>query len=66
MRVQWSKQEKMVNQDWQVKMEDSVTILEVVLTSLVNNLQKGGEGEKERYKSDSQVSCLSFSSDEWT
>lgn len=47
-------------------MEDSATILEVVLTRLVNNLQKGGEGEKERYQSNSRVSCLSFCADEWT
>lgn len=47
-------------------MEDSVTILDIELTRLVKNLQEGGEGEKGRCQSDSQVSGLSFCVDEWT
>lgn len=45
---------------------ESVTIFEIELTRLVKSLQKGGEGEKGRCQSDSQVSGLSFWVDEWT
>ena len=44
-------------------MEGSVNILEVELTSLVNRLQRGGEGERGKYQGDSHVCSLSFHAD---